>query len=85
MRTLIRRLGLRVISLSMLPTLVGLALLVAPPGARRLQLFGLAVALGVHWLWDVSGEDLPAWYPRLRTPLTVGAVAGLIAGAFVLT
>ncbi len=74
-----------VISLSMLPTLAGLALLAAPSEARRLQLLGLAVALVLHWVWDLRSQELPAWYPKLRTPLTIGATAGLIAGAVVLT
>ncbi|WP_428483322.1 DUF3429 domain-containing protein [Rhodopila sp.] len=74
-----------IITLAMLPTLVALALLLLPSAQRRGQLLGLAVALGVHWLWDLRGADLPTWYTRLRTPLTLGAAAGLIAGAIVLT
>jgi hypothetical protein len=67
----------------MLPTIAGLALLAAPvPGTLRFT--GLAAALALHWLWDVRSSDLPAWYPRLRGILTAGAVAGLLAGAFVL-
>jgi hypothetical protein len=73
------------ISLAMLPSLVGLALLLLPPAARPWQFAGLAAALILHWLWDLRGDSLPAWYPWLRTPLTLGAVAGLVAGAFVLT
>ena len=74
----------RVVSLAMIPTLAGLALLVLNQDARRLQLIGLAIALAVHWLWDVSSPHLPAWYPRLRTILTTGAVIGLLSGAVVL-
>lgn len=70
-----------VITLAMLPSLVALALLLIPPDLRRVQLLGLAAALGLHWLWDLRGEGLPAWYARLRTPLTAGAVIGLFAGA----
>lgn len=73
------------VSLAMIPTLVGLALLVLPADDRRIQLLGLAAALAVHWLWDISAGNLPAWYPRLRTILTAGAVTGLVAGAMVLT
>ncbi len=73
------------VSLAMLPSLVGLALLVLPPGFRALQLLGLAAALVLHWLWDLRGADLPTWYGRLRTLLTAGAVVGLVAGAVVLT
>ncbi|KPF78846.1 hypothetical protein IP88_03035 [alpha proteobacterium AAP81b] len=70
-----------VIGLAMLPTLGGLALLLLPPDLRPFQLAGLALLLGLHFLWDLSARGLPRWYPRLRTPLTVGAVAGLIAEA----
>ena len=68
----------------MLPTLVALALLAAPPDARRLQLLGLALALALHCLWDRRGAALPGWYTELRSMLTAGAVVGLVAGAIVL-
>ncbi len=74
-----------IVSLAMLPSLAGLALLILPAGWRQAQLLGLAAALVLHWLWDLcSRGDLPGWYPGLRTVLTAGAVAGLIAGAIVL-
>ncbi len=71
-----------IVSLAMLPTLAGLALLLAPYAVR---LPGLAAALALHWLWDVRSANLPAWYPRLRSMLTAGAVLGLLGGAAVLT
>jgi ribose/xylose/arabinose/galactoside ABC-type transport system permease subunit len=71
-----------VVSLSMLPTLAGLALLLAPDPVR---LPGLAATLAFHWLWDTSSAGLPAWYPRLRSLLTAGTVVGLVAGAVLLT
>ncbi|MBN8897062.1 MAG: hypothetical protein BGO51_20895 [Rhodospirillales bacterium 69-11] len=70
------------VSLAMLPSVVGLGVLVVPD--RTVQLLGLAVALGLHWVWDVTSSELPAWYPRLRSVLTAGAVIGLLAGAAVL-
>ncbi len=73
-----------VVSLAMLPTLAGLALLALPPGHLRLQLVGLMIALGLHWLWDVRSSGLPAWYPRLRTLLSLGAILGLAAGLILL-
>jgi hypothetical protein len=73
------RLG--IISLAMLPTLVGLALLLLPAEWRAVQLWGLATALLLHWLWDVGAKGLPPWHPRLRTILTLGAVTGLVAMA----
>lgn len=72
------------ISLSMLPTIAGLAILALPPSLRTVQLLSLAAALAVHWLWDLRDTGAPAWTPRLRTILTAGAVAGLAVGAAVL-
>jgi ribose/xylose/arabinose/galactoside ABC-type transport system permease subunit len=71
-----------IVSLAMLPSLVGLALLLMPDAVR---LPGLAAALALHWLWDISSSGLPAWYPRLRSILTAGALPGLVAGTVVLT
>ena len=73
------------VSLAMLPTLAGLALLLLPAGLDQLRLLGLALALAMHWLWDLRGAGLPPWYGRLRTVLTVGAVVGLVGGALLLT
>jgi hypothetical protein len=75
--------GVGIISLSMLPTLTALAILVLPPSARAWRLLGLAAALVAQGLWDIRDRGLPGWYPRLRTILTLGAVAGLGAGAAV--
>jgi hypothetical protein len=72
------------LSLSMIPPLVGWALMLAPPEFSRLRLGGLALALLAHAIWDSRAGDAPAWYGRLRWPLTLGAVIGLIAGAAVL-
>ena len=76
------RLG--VISLSMLPTLAGLALLLATWLDRHAQLVAMAALLGLHFVWDAGSIGLPAWYTRLRLILTVGAVAGLMAMAALL-
>ena len=70
-----------VISLAMLPTLIGLMLLLLPAEWRGQQLWALAAALMLHWLWDVGVKGLPPWYSRLRTILTLGAVTGLAAMA----
>ena len=77
--------NIAVVSLSMLPSLAGLALLAACANQRALQLPGLAIALGLQWLWDLRSQNLPAWYAGLRTLLTAAAVTGLIAGAVVLS
>jgi hypothetical protein len=72
----------KIVSLSMLPTVAGFALLVTPDLVR---LPGLAAALALHWLWDIRSSGLPVWYPTLRSLLTAGAVLGLVAGAVLLT
>jgi hypothetical protein len=71
------------ISLSMLPTLVGLAILGSPLGGCKLQIIALAFALLVQGFWDVRASDGPDWYPRLRIVLTLGAIIGLALGASV--
>ena len=70
-----------IISLAMLPSILGLGLLLVPD--RKIQLVGLAVALALHWLWDARATAVPSWYARLRTPLTAGALIGLLTGSFV--
>lgn len=72
------------VTLAMLPTLVGLGLMLMPPTAQTERLLGLAAALALHLLWDRRSTGLPSWYPALRTLLTVGAVGGLVAGAALL-
>lgn len=69
------------ITVAMIPTLVSLALLMLPPQAQTEKLLGLAMALALHLLWDLRSNGPPAWYPPLRILLTLGAMAGLIAGA----
>ncbi|MBC7506421.1 MAG: DUF3429 domain-containing protein [Sandarakinorhabdus sp.] len=73
------RLG--VISLSMLPTLAGLTLLLATWLDRHAQLVAMAALFGLQFVWDAGSLGLPAWYTRLRLILTVGAVAALLAMA----
>ena len=73
------------VSLSMLPTLWAVALMILPPSLRPWQFAGLAMGLAFQWLWDVRARGLPDWYPRLRTVLSAGALAGLAAGMVVLT
>ena len=71
-----------VVSLAMLPTLAGLGLMLV--SSDQWRLVGIAAALSLHWAWDVRSIGLPAWYPRLRSILSAGAVAGLLAGAVTL-
>lgn len=70
-----------IISLAMLPTIAGLAVLIIPGLARPVQLTAMAVLLALHLAWDARATGLPPWYPRLRALLSVGAVIGLVAMA----
>ena len=70
-----------VVGLAMTPTLAGLSILVLARGEVRLQLLALAAGLTASWAWDCTAKGLPAWYARLRTGLTIGAVGGLCVGA----
>lgn len=72
------------VSLSMLPTLVGFGLLLFLPRARSVQLVGLALALVAQGALDARISSPPPWYPRLRILLTLGAVLGLALGVWVL-
>lgn len=67
------------------PQLAAVALVAAPlPAADRYA--GLALVLLVQGVGDALSPDLPAWYRALRIPLTVGAVASVLAGlAWVMT
>lgn len=70
-----------IVSLAMLPTLLGLSALLLPAGLRTIQLVALAVLLLLHFAWDCRSSGLPAWYPRLRAILTTGATFGLLSEA----
>ena len=67
--------------LAMTPTLAGLAVLVFTHGDMRGQLLALAAALALSWAWDFTAKDLPTWYGRFRTVLTLCAIGGLCIGA----
>lgn len=68
----------------MLPTLFALGLMMLPATLHSWQIGGLILGLTLHWLWDIRAKGLPDWYPGLRTLLSGGGVAGLIAGAVLL-
>ena len=72
------------VSLAMLPTLFALGLMMLPATLQSWQIGGLVLGLTLQWLWDIRARGLPDWYPGLRTLLSGGAVAGLIAGALFL-
>ncbi len=70
-----------IISASMAPTLIAFALLLSPLSDAWV-FAGFALAFAAAWAWDARAVDAPAWYPRLRAVLSLGAIAALIVGAF---
>ncbi len=60
------------------PPLVAWALLALPFLTAPWQIGGFIGALVLQWLWDSGSADLPPWWSRLRTLLTLGA--GLALG-----
>jgi hypothetical protein len=70
----------RIVSLAMLPSLAGFALLMLPAEWRGWQLAGLAAAHGLQGVWDLRATTVPDWYAGLRGQLTLAAMAGLIMG-----
>ncbi len=69
---------------SVVPALGAWVALLLPPQAGAGV---LSVLFVVHYLFDVAlarRGQLPSWYLRLRTPLTIGAVASLATAAITL-
>lgn len=58
--------------------LVAWVLLALPFLTAPWQIGGFIAALVLQWLWDAGSSDLPRWWSRLRTLLTLGA--GLALG-----
>lgn len=61
-----------VVLLSYLPPMIGW-LLVAVPLDTAMWIGGFIAAFVLQWLWDAGSADLPRWWSRLRTLLTLGA------------
>lgn len=74
----------RIVSLAMLPSLAGFALLMLPAEQRLWQLGGLAGAHMLQGIWDLRANAVPAWYASLRGQLTLTALIGLALGMAVL-
>ena len=55
-----------------LPPLIGWLILATPLEAGW-QLGAFIAAFVLQWLWDAGSADLPRWWSRLRTLLTLGA------------
>lgn len=70
----------RIVSLAMLPSLAGFALLLLPSEHRGWQLAGLAAAHVLQGAWDLRAANVPMWYADLRGRLTLAAVMGLVLG-----
>jgi hypothetical protein len=72
----------RLMSWSVVPALGAWIALVMPTVAGLGLLCALFVAHHASDLLLARNRELPAWYLRLRTPLTLGAVASLAIVAF---
>lgn len=69
----------RAMTISVLPAIAGWLMMMQPPVTGTWQ---FAVAFGALYLLDrreAAAGRLPAWYPRLRRPLTAVVVASLVA------
>lgn len=74
-------LQLRLLGWSVVPALGAWCALLLPPAVGLPLLAGL---LGAHCLFDLAllrHAVLPAWYPRLRAALSVGAIGSLVIAA----
>lgn len=62
------------LALSGLAPLIGFGLLLAQNEiSAAWRLGGFIAAIVLQWLWDVQQHEGPAWRPRLRTLLALGA------------
>ena len=73
---------LRRIALSILPSLVAWVALLTSSSMGVLVLAAAFVAMLVVDIRASRMHEAPAWYPKLRWPLSCGAVAALILGTF---
>ena len=73
---------LRRIALSILPSLVAWVALLVPFSIGFLVLAAAFVAMLVVDIRASRMHEAPAWYPKLRWPLSCGAVAALFLGTF---
>jgi len=70
------------LTLSVVPSLVAWAALLVP---LRSGLFMLAAAIALMLVVDIRATragEAPAWYPRLRIPLSCAVAAALLVGAW---
>jgi len=67
-----------------LPSLIGWGAILSPGISVQISLAVLAAGLAAMWAWDirtVTARGAPAWYPRLRSLASAGAVASLALAA----
>jgi hypothetical protein len=72
----------RRIALSIMPSLVAWVALLTPSSIGFLVLAAAFVAMLLVDLRASRMHEAPAWYPKLRWPLSCGAVAALLLGTF---
>ena len=72
----------RRIILSVLPSLVAWAALLTPSSIGFLVLAAAFVAMLLVDVRASRMHEAPAWYPKLRWPLSCGAIAALLLGTF---
>ena len=72
----------RRIALSILPSLVAWVALLTPSSIGFLVLAAAFVAMLLVEIRASRIHEAPAWYPKLRWPLSCGAVAALLLGTF---
>ena len=72
----------RRLALGILPSLVAWAALLAPFSIGFLVLAAAFVAMLLVDIRASRMHEAPAWYPKLRWPLSCGAVAALLLGTF---
>lgn len=72
----------RRLTLSILPSLVAWVALVMPYSIGFFILAGSFVAMLLVDIQASRVQEAPAWYQKLRWPLSCGAVAALVLGAF---
>jgi hypothetical protein len=72
----------RRMTLSILPSLVAWVALVTPSSTGFLILAGAFVAMLLVDIHASRVREAPAWYPKLRWPLSCGVVATLLLATF---
>lgn len=77
-----RNLSLGRLSLSVVPSLIGWASLLLPSPAGLAVLAGAFAGMLALDALAARRRQVPAWYLRLRWPLTLTVVASVTAGAF---